>query len=258
MAHKDVIRESNNYKMFEPMSFNRNVTRTKELEQSFRKHGWIKAYPMHVIQGASGKYTIKAGNHRFYVAQKLGIPVRYVVCEDDVDIFELEGATRHWQLNDYLISQCRAGNDEYIAVKNYCEETGIATGLAVSILMGQTAGSGGYAERFKGGRFKVNNKSNHAEIMREMVLLCKARGIEFYNKSLFVHALSRVVYTKEVDLKRLKSKINKFSHIMTKRANLEQYLDMLDELYNWKSASKIPVKFLSHEAAKQRCAVAAR
>ena len=42
----------------------------------------------------SGKAKIKAGHHRFTVARRIGIPVKYVICDElsEVTIQELEEA----------------------------------------------------------------------------------------------------------------------------------------------------------------------
>jgi len=259
--HKYVVRETRNYGMFKLLEFNRDVQKIKNLEASFRNHGWIPAYPMHVIQAedSTGKYIIKAGNHRFFVAKKLNMPVLYVVCQDEAEIFELEQATNHWKLKDYLVSGCRSGNLEYLEVKKYCEETGIPTGLSISMLAGQTAGGGNVTPKFKRGQFSVNKTSNHAQLVKEIVLLCKACEVPFYNKDLFVKALSRVLWVQDLDMKRLKSKIKLFGGDMKRKATLDQHLEQIEEIYNRNSTSKarLPLKFLALECAKQRSAVAA-
>jgi len=261
MSEKYVIRTTSNYGMFTLLPFNRDIRRTKDLEASFRKYGWVPAYPMHVIPDDknAGKYIIKGGHHRFVVAKKLQMPVRYIVCNDNADIFELEQATTPWVLGDYVMSGCRAGLPEYVEVKSYCDTTGISVGLALSMLAGETAGSGHYGARAKSGQFRVNKDSNHATAVKDIILLCKNSEVEFYNKSLFVQALSRVLKVKELDLKRLKSKIKLFGVVMKKKATLDQHLEQLEEIYNRNSTEKtrLPLKFLAIEAAKQRRLVAA-
>jgi len=50
----------------------------------------------------------------------------------------------------------------------------------------------------------------------------------------------------------MKAKIKSFHSMMEKKANLDQYLDMLEELYNRQSRSKVPLNFLAMEEAKRR------
>ena len=135
------IPTTTNYEMFQLLDFNRDVSKTRKLEASMKRHGYINAYPLHVVK-ENGKLRIKGGHHRFFVASKLGLPVAYVVCEDNASIHELEAATTRWSLDDYLTSYVRMGDADYIAIQKYQQRTGIATGLCVSMLGGEMASSG--------------------------------------------------------------------------------------------------------------------
>ena len=105
------ILESNNYSRFELTPFNRDVKKTKHLESLMRREGWIDAYPAHVIRNGDGRLLIKAGHHRFVVAQRLGIPIKYVECKDTTTIHELEKATIRWSIQDYLDSYVKEGRE---------------------------------------------------------------------------------------------------------------------------------------------------
>jgi len=55
------------------------------------------------------------------------------------------------------------------------------------------------------------------------------------------------------DAAQMKAKIKSFHSMMEKKANLDQYLDMLEELYNRQSRSKVAAEiFLAMERAKRR------
>jgi hypothetical protein len=240
--------------MFKLSSFNRDVRKTKALEESFRRHGWIDAYPMHVHQNGGRQYIIKAGHHRFYVAQKLGIPVKFVISNDKATIHELERSTTNWGLNDYLVSYCRQGKKDYLQVKDYCDETGIPLTDAISMLGGHAAGSNNLGPFFKDGTFTVK-KPSHANTVRDIVLYLKKYGVVFAHTDLLVKAISKVSLVPDFDPNHLKQKIKLFSSLIEKKANLDQYLDMLEDLYNRQSRSKIPLKFMANEEAKRRNAV---
>ena len=62
---------TNNSGKFELCSFNRDLDKTQRIEESMKKHGYIPAYPIHCVKNGTGKFKIKAGHHRFYVARKL-------------------------------------------------------------------------------------------------------------------------------------------------------------------------------------------
>ena len=98
------ISKTKNYDRFDLHEINRPVKNTKKLELSMIEHGFIDAHPLHVITNGNGKLKIKDGHHRFMVARKLGIPVKYVVCDDAAGIHQLVETTNKWSLRDYLSS----------------------------------------------------------------------------------------------------------------------------------------------------------
>jgi hypothetical protein len=246
------VMETNNYRLFELLPLNRDVVKTKVLMESMRKYGWINSKPVSVIQNGNGKLKIKDGHHRFEVAQRLGIPIKYVIDKDDSTIYELDSSTNKWSMLDCLTSYCRAGKIEYLKVKAYCDETQISLGNAVTMLGGQTAGTGNFYSGFREGRFKVRENCNHASVVKDLVLCCKNNGVKFYNHNLLTQAFSKIAWADQFDLSHMKSKIKNFTFLFQKKANLDQYLTMLEEIYNWKSRSTIPLKYFAIEKAKER------
>lgn len=245
------LNETTNYELFDLHEFNRDVKRIKVLEASMRRHGFIPAYPLHVIKNGGGKLKIKAGHHRFSVAKKLGIPVYYVVCDDSASIHELEKATTTWAMADYLASWCRVGIEDYLEVRDYCTRTDIPLNLAASMFYGHQAGSGNYNESFKSGTFKIKDRS-HARAVADIVLHMKHCGVDCYNANLFVKSISRTLYVPEFDPEVFKLKVKSHTHVITKQANEQEYVNMIETLYNRQNKEKIPLAFLADAAAKAR------
>jgi alpha-glucosidase (family GH31 glycosyl hydrolase) len=249
------IMQSKDYSMFDLCDFNRNVENTRFLEESMRRHGWIDAYPMHVVQNGNRKFKIKAGHHRFVVAQKLGIPVKFVLAQDSATIHELERSTRTWTVRDYLDSYCRMGKPDYQIVKDYCDETGIPILMAVSMLGGHAARSGNFTTQFKNGTYKVRHSSSHAADVKDVVIALKRYGIKFPSLVLFVGAISKAMFVEEFSADRFKAKARAFPGMFEKKATVDQYVEMIEEIYNRQSREKIPLKFLAEQKAKERNAI---
>jgi hypothetical protein len=248
------IMESRDYGMFELLPFNRDVKNTKKLELSMAKYGWMDAHPMNVEQIGARKFMIKEGHNRYIAAMKLGIPLKFVISNDGASVYEIEAPTKKWSMEDYLVSHCRTERAEYWKVKEYCDETGIGLQAAISMLGGNSAGSGNFIEEFKDGTYVVKADSSHAKIVKEIVLYMKRQGIKFYNTTLLVRAISRLVWLPEFDVQQFKNKVKSFRPFMEKKANLDQYLDMIEDIYNRQSRSKVPLKFLATESSKERMA----
>jgi hypothetical protein len=238
-----------NYEMFELTLFNRNVTKTKKLEESMKNHGYINAYPLHCIK-EKGKLKIKSGHHRFTVAQMLDLPVAYVVCDDTATIHELEDSTIKWELKDYLDSFVRMGKVDYITVKEYSERTGIPVGQCLSIFSGESGGvHSNWSMRFKKGEFVISKK-NYAEKLAEILNIMRQCGISFSHERSMVVAISRILKAGHADFIRLKNKISLFTFMITKCATVDQYMDVIEAVYNRKVGVKTPLKMLTEQSIK--------
>jgi hypothetical protein len=247
------IRETSDYNKFELHFLNREVLKVKHLETSMRKYGWIDAFPMLVIRNGNKKLYIKDGHHRFSVAKSLGIPVKYVVCQEDIGVHELQKSTNQWSMRDYLGSYVRAGYPAYMTVKEYHERTGIAVNQCVSMLGGESASSSNKDVAFKEGRYSLGDPT-HAVMVGDIITHCRKAGIKWANNHLFVQAVSRIAYLPEFDAKVFKNKVSTFPGLMEKRPNLESYLNLIEDVYNRQNRKRIPLRFLSDEAAKKRSA----
>jgi len=248
------LQATKKYHLFKLFEFNRRVEIISKLKKSMRKHGWIDAYPMHVVRSIDGKLEIKGGHHRFEVARTLGIAVKYVICEDDASVYELEAATNPWQMVNYLQSGVNSGEEAYIAVEEYRKRTGIAVGQCVSLMAGNSAGSAGKRTKFKQGKYTLGNPK-HAEDVARVVLGCAGLGVKFARNSLFVQAVSRVCRVSEFSIEQFLQRVGTNKALMQKQPNLAGYMDMIQLVYNRQSKFRKPLTFLANEEARKRSVV---
>ncbi|MDD5037054.1 MAG: ParB N-terminal domain-containing protein [Methylococcaceae bacterium] len=249
MSYK--LNATKNYGLFELATFNRDVSKTKKLEASMKQHGYIPAYPLHVTRNGNGKLLIKAGHHRFEVAQRLGLPVFYVICEDTATIHELEGSTILWRLKDYLQSFSRCGMADYQSIADYTERTGIPLVCAISMFGGQSAGSGNFQQAFKAGTYRITDR-DHAEQVATIVQRCKAAGFKHATINLFVAAVSRSLRVPSFVAKKFVQRVESHPELLCRQAHLDAYMDMVEMVYNYGSQKKIPLAFMAKQAAQDR------
>lgn len=246
------ISETTDYSKFEMLPFNRPVTKTAALEKSMQKHGWIDAYPLHCVKNGNGTYKVKAGHHRLHVAKKLGIAVKFVVCDDNASIHALESGTVSWSISDFLVSYVREGRPPYMTVDQYHRRTGIPLAACISMLAGESAGSNNKNRSFKRGDYQLGDPW-HAETVADIVLHLKKRcKLKWATHAFLVQAISRSVWVDEFDPERFKQKAARHRHMIEKQPNLEEYLDMIEAIYNRQSREKIPLVFLVKQKALQR------
>jgi hypothetical protein len=248
------IETTMDYDLFELHDFNRDVVKIKNLTSSMRTHGWIDAYPIHAIRNGNKKFKIKAGHHRYVVAKELRVPLKYVVCNDNATIPELERATNPWRLADYLISRVRSGDPHYLAVKQYMDRTGITLQQCISLLGGESAGSHNKQEPFKDGKFTLGDRT-HADIVADIIVHCRSCGIPVATLSLFVNAVSKMAWIPEFNPAVFKQKVTNFKSLVQKQPTAQAYLELIEAIYNRQSKAKKPLAFLADEAAKKRSAV---
>ena len=246
------IKATIDYKMFEMLPFNRDVERIKFLETSMRRYGFLDAYPLHVVKNGNKKLKIKAGHHRFTVARKLHIPVKYVVCDDGgVSIYELEKATRQWKMDDYLSSYCRQGLPEYLKVQKYKRETGIALGMCIALLGGHT-GSGNLADKFKRGEYACSD-DGLADTIADIVEVCRVHIQPVATNANFVRALARVIFVDQFSPKKFKTKVKSCgARLLEPALKIEEHSANIERIYNHRTSNKIPLSFLADQAAKDR------
>ena len=247
------IRETSNYDQFELLDFNRDVSKTAALEKSMSTYGWIDAYPMHVVKNGSGKLKIKGGHHRFHVARKLGIPVKYVVTADmGESVHELERATRNWSVMDYVTSFARVGNEHYMKLLAFHEATGMPIMCCGSLVAGESASSGNQNAKIKDGTYKIGDQT-HAIDVAKMVIGCDRLGVSFAKKTAFVAAASAVCRVSEFSIATYLKRVEKNLAMMINQPNRDAHLALIEQVYNYGSkTNRIPLAFLAREAMASR------
>lgn len=244
---------STDYAKFELCQFNRNVEKTKALEASMKKHGFIPAYPIHVVRDGN-RLMIKGGHHRFEMAQKLGIPFYYIICEDEATIHELEDATTKWNQSDYLESFIKCGVEDYRTVKEFHQSTGIALGMCISMMGGESAGSNNRTPEFKRGEFKITEAGReHCLKVGDVVLFCHQLGIPSKNVY-FVSALSRCLFVEQFSVEVFKRRAQANVAMFHTCPNVQQQTELFEAVYNRNATtnSRLPLTFLANQAMARR------
>lgn len=242
------------YGMFTVHEFNRDVKKIGPLLASMKRHGFIPAYPLHCQRNCRpDNLIVKAGHHRLEVAKTLGLPVYYVVSDDEASITELESATNTWKMLDYVSSYARQGKDAYVELLRWANNTGISIGHCASMLAGEQASSSNKNTELKAGTYKVT--STGRELMGKVgsiVQVASKSNIAFARKSAFVNALSMVCLMEDFDHDRLMQKISQSPHLIQDCPTTDMFLSEIESAYNNRLSEKVPVAFLAKTAAKSR------
>jgi len=248
----DQIFSSTNYNQFVLHAFNRDIDKKQlaAIMEDMKKNGFRSSEPLDVAETEAGMLEIRKGHHRFVAAKTLNIPLKYVLSNIRYTPGDIE--PKEWKINDALIGGCRAGNPNYLKVREYMALTGIGINNAISMLGGHSAGSGNFREVFRKFKYKVADDISHAEKVGSIVMALKKIGLKWANNSLFVNAISKVAWVEDFDANHFIRKVKGNISRMEQRHNVESYIDLISTIYNIRTREKIDLKFLAETAAKRR------
>jgi hypothetical protein len=252
------IMETNNYSRFVVQPFNRDVKKTWHLEESFKQDGFRDDEPLSVTRlpdsrgPAFDRFLVNEGHHRFYVARKLKIPVKYVEMKiPPMSPSRKLKTTKTWSLKNCMEGWVRIGKPAYICVLRYYEKTGIGLAACISMLAGDSAGSGHWNDQFKDGTYMLGDPS-HADIVGDIVIHCRELGIPYYKHRPFVNAISKIAWAEGFDPKVLKNKLTLYPEFVKKQSGKDEYVKQFEDIYNRRSQTLLPLQIKAEEAARKR------
>lgn len=125
VSHSKVVgqvMETMEYDLFNFIVGNREIRVNKALENSIKEYGILQ--PIKVNKD----FNIIEGQHRYMSAKKNGVPIKYIVTDDQAayrinEISELNSTSRKWNVKDYIHSFAAQGNEDYIKLNSLVEET---------------------------------------------------------------------------------------------------------------------------------------
>ncbi len=247
------LRMTRNYDLFTLHPENRPTGGESRLRASMERHGYLPAYPLH-CRTVGGGLQIVDGHTRFETARALGLPVFYVVAEDNAHIHDLAGTQRQWGLADYVISGVRAGDEELKKVMNYQKRTGLALTVCVSLLAGSLANGGEINQRVKTRTYKTREPNLLAENVAYIVTTLAGLKVKCAKKAAFVNALSRALAVEQFDPVRFLRQSEQWASVLPATGTRDEYTAAIEAVYNKgrAAADRVPVAFLADNAARLR------
>ena len=195
------------------------------------------------------------GQHGIEAAERTGKPVRYIIVPGyglpEVQIYNTSIAT--WKKSDYLQSYSDLGVEPYIKMQEFMEsypEFGIA---ACEVILTQLHRGSSKTKKVDDGK-KVILKYfeeglleipdyNYSCVIADRI---KEFG-EYYkgfNRVTFVRTILALLKHKEYDHKDMIRKVSFQSTKMVDCTNVEQYKQMLEDIYNYKRKNKISFRYI--------------
>ena len=250
----DKIRTTTDYSQFRIAKENRDIDLSKPeskwLRQSIKKYGWLSSFPIMCRKNGSGLVIID-GQHRFTIAKELGVPVKYVIDETNIDVSDVNRAQRKWGIKDYLNRWLKEGKPHYYEIVDLKETyPNVPIGMCIGLLAGTSSWSN-VRNQFESGNYKVKSKGLAYKICGLYQLIIETNNDA--KSTNFLKALYACFYVDDFDPKRLLESCKKRPHLIQSYSKIEDFLEMIEEIYNYSyKTGRIPLKFQAQEAMRKR------
>jgi hypothetical protein len=199
------------------------------------------------LQDSEEPLKIVDGQHRFEACKSLNIPVSFVI-DDNLsmssilnDITLLNTASKEWDVSDFMRSEAKKGNENYIlysSVYGLYDKTFDHEALFF-ILNNDISRKGPKIsyQSFKNGELKFDQSDFNYLTNRLKVLSLFNEYNEIGGKRYYQKALNQMINTRGFDSEQMLSKLKLRKSNIVKCTTLEGALRQLAEIYNYKIQS---------------------
>ena len=240
------VKQTDDYSMFSRLDGNRKVNNAhlKRLRQSISEESLI--VPMIVNEN----YEIIDGQTRFESWKDLRLPVYFVKVKGYGlnQVQRLNTNLKKWTMEDFTDSYAELGYTDYIKYREFKKTYGLGHYESIAMLRGTVSGSGVGFERFRDGEFKIKSYTR-ACYWAERIVALKS-FYDGYRRRSFVFAILHLLNNKNFDFNQLIQKLKYQSSKLVDCSNKEQYIGILQDIYNFKSSKKVNLLYLNTEENK--------
>lgn len=229
---------TNDYTLFTSIDGNRtkNKLHIKRLKQS------IKENYLFTVIIVNENYEIIDGQHRFDVIKELNLPLYYIICEGYglAEVHILNQISKTWSADDYLIGYADLGYKEYIEYAKFKQTYGFGHTETMALL----TENGTKKEKFKdfnAGKLKIKNIVDATKKAEKLLLIGKYYS--GYKRRSFMMAMFRLFKNKQFNFEEFIQKLKLQPSMLIHSPNIEQYLDLIEQIYNYRRKDKVNLRY---------------
>ena len=230
------VYETDNYSMFKKRQDNRPLDEKNIiiLMEGIRKVGQVQ--PISINQQGQ----IDDGQHRLEACKRLMIPVKYflnTVTLNTQDLAELQSQQTKWSTASY--AHAFSNNEDYTVYKEFCAAYPEFSHSIVLIMLANHKFDGNHRiyESYKNGQIVI--KSYRKAVQLAETVKKFAPFFSGYRKKSFVLAIFEIIEHKDFDLDRMMRKLPKRCKSILDFSKAEDFVQVLQEIYNWKETKKV-------------------
>jgi hypothetical protein len=188
-------------------------------------------------------FEVIDGQHRLEARRRLGLIVPYFVVKNYglAEVQAINSQQKRWTVDDYAQSYIELGKKDYEIYKWFRKRYKLPHIVTVELLHEMTKGHGKLSDIFNSGSLRVKNLEGAKSKAETLELI--APYFDGYCDRNFVIAFFTVQEKKVFDLKKFISKLENQPNALKKCAKVSQYIDLIEEIYNYRSQSKVSLRY---------------
>lgn len=249
-----MIKTTTDYKQFSLSEQNRDVDRNnrraRNLASSMLEYGWLDAFPM-MVRAAGKRLIVIDGQHRFSIAMEYGIPVKYVIESQQIDVARLNDTSHSWVFEDFVKKHAKADNPEYQELIDFSSKYGISIPASAGFLA-NTSSPGNVTAKIKDGTYRIITRDQAYRLAECYAELCQISVV--FRKVNAIKVLWACFQVSYFDPQRLVASARQRPHAVKSVTKIDLFYDLFEELYNFSRREKFPLKFDAEQAMRARSA----
>ena len=225
------------YSKFTLISGNRGVSEAhidKLVAMITADEDWLTFNPITV----DSNLRVLDGQHRLIAAQKANVHIWYKIRSKKTSlevVARINDCQKSWTPDDFVFMYATLGNVHYKAFWEFYKGYGLSPSTGLILFGGQSMKS------LRNGTLKVVDILKAEEIADALMDVKKYVPFADYNR--FASAFVRVFENKEYNHKRMLTKLRQRKDVIRKLATVEDYMRMLEDIYNHKLPVTDKIRF---------------
>jgi hypothetical protein len=205
-----------------------------------KEKGWLSSS----VVTLNGNGEVIDGQHRVKAAMSVGTPIRYKVTKGagSDEMTGMNTLQKNWSPFDHLHKFVTKGNSHYVTFDRFVNEFPMFKYTEVAMLLNNTL-STIKRDTFESGDYVVKNEKK-GKLWGEYILELKPYFEKYYNKSIFVRAFIKIISNKkEFVFSEFLHKVKLRPNMMKPCGTVDQYVEMIEDIYNFKRSNKVNLRF---------------
>lgn len=188
----------------------------------------------------NGLLDIIDGQHRFYVARRLLMPVYYTIASNLTlyQIAKINSNQEKWKPNDFVNCYVQLDDPNYKIMQDLQDKYPVPNTTLISLLQsGKVKDGGGTKDAFERGEFKAKFKEITEQIIADASLFTFSK--KFGRQ--FIKAIIMIRESNKLPMVEIAERVNQFADKITIQDTAKDYCSMLENVFNYNKAKRTTI-----------------